>query len=124
MTATSLGMVNSGVGSVRKVLRSTLIPGDLYRVERQGRTLMHTGARTCPPSARSINVVTPAGTFPVEVHATIGRRPNGEDIIAFQSIVVDGDVKAGSDGAVVSFSNKNVYLVGRATINPVYSADA
>ena len=117
MPATSLGMVNSGVGDLRMTRRSALEPGDLYSVEEDGRILMHTGVRTCPPSTRFVSVTTPAGTQQVEVHKAIGRRPNGEDIIAFQSMVVEGDIKDGSDGAVVSFKDKEVYYMGRATLD-------
>ena len=103
-----------------KVLRSALNVGDLYKEPNNGRVLMHTGQRTMPPSGRRVEVRIGNQTVVHEVFPSLGTNAAGQDIIGFQSIVISGDVGTGQDGAVVSFKDGEVTLVGKATINPAY----
>ena len=120
---TSLGMVSSGTSRVKETRRSMLVMGDVYRVERRGRTFMHTGCRTAPPSACEVIAITPLGPKTVPLYKVHGRHANGENIIGWQSIIVDGAIKPGSDGAVVSFEDKRVFLVGKGTISLELAGD-
>lgn len=84
--------------------RGSLEVGDLFkRPKGKGRVYMHTGTRTTPPSELGKRV-------------SLGILPNGDHIVGYQSIVVQGVVKSGEDGAMVTFNNDPVNHVGRASI--------
>lgn len=113
-TATVKGRVYKD--SARTVRRSTLNIGDCYKNKAGGRTYMHTGARTRPPSGSHTEIaVNGKVVHNADNFATLLRQ-NGKDVIAFQAIVVEGAVKAGEDGTVVSFQDKDVLFVGAADI--------
>jgi N-acetylglutamate synthase/N-acetylornithine aminotransferase len=118
--STSIVGAASFLATEKKVQRSALNVGDLYKETNSGRVLMHTGQRTMPPSGRRVEVRVGDQVVVHEVFPSLGRNAVGQDIIAFQSIVVQGDVAPGQDGAVVSFKDGEVTLVGKATINPAY----
>jgi hypothetical protein len=117
------GNANVRIGAT--VLRSTLLVGDLYQTKRGGRTYMHTGNRTRPPSGSKTAVQVVVNGRTVASHDSDNfktiKHVGGKEVIAFQSIVVkasaDGrGIKTGEDGAVVTFEDKNVIYAGRAEI--------
>lgn len=85
------------------IRKRSLTVGDLYKKKVDSdKVYMFTGRRTAPPS---------------EYTSILFIDYYGVHVVGFNSIVVQGDVKEGSDGAVVSFKDDDVYLVGKARID-------
>ncbi len=114
---------NSTTRAHRTVKRSTLSVYDLFKRKPDGRTYMHTGTRTQPPSGGKVDVAVGGkilGSF--QTAASIpGVRFNGREVIGYQSLVVAPDTKGkgvtyGEDGTTVSFENEDVIHVGRAEV--------
>lgn len=99
------------------VKRASLQVGDLFRNKDGGRVYMHTGQRTAPPSGRNVSIQIGNQTVQHEVFKSLGRNASGQDVIGYQSIVVQGSVKPGQDGSMVTFNNNDVIYVGKAEIN-------
>lgn len=93
--AKSLDIIKTGAArkpAVPTVRRDSLVIGDVYAVK--DRHFMHTGVRTNPPSTGG----------------------NGR-VVGYQSIIVKGNVKDGSDGAAFTTKgDKQVVLVGKAEV--------
>ena len=108
----------TAVASVKTVARRDLVVGDLYKNRSGGRIYMHTGLRTAPPSGHTVDIVVGSQTFTVNASNIKGYTDNGDAILGWQSIIVDGDVKSGSDGAAITFDgDKDVLHVGYVDLN-------
>lgn len=115
---TSLGAVRSSTpAGGRSVRRSTLTVGDLYSVKGGSNTYMHTGRRTAPPSGRTVEISVGGRSMQHEVFKSLGVDDSGSTVIGFQSIIVKGSITPGSDGAAVSWEDKEVTFLGRAAID-------
>lgn len=99
--------------------RSALEVGDVFKNANGKRLYMHTGVRTAPPSGSAPTTIVVNGQT-INVPSTVrslGRTANGQDIVGFQSIVVQGTVKTGEDGSSVSFDGtQDVIVVGKAEL--------
>lgn len=118
MPATSLNAVtgNSTFQRRRTVNRNKLTIADLY-LDAKGRTLMFTGFRTRPPSGGGGVQVYKDGTVVIDTSLpSLGTTEGGQTIIGYQSMVVEGRIRTGSDGTTVSFTRGNVTWIGRAEI--------
>lgn len=92
-TSTNIVTVNKANRAPATVRRDSLKVGDLFSNKADGRVFMHTGTRTNPPSQGR------AGT------------------VGYNSIVVRGKIKTGSDGAAFSENgSRQVFPRGNATI--------
>jgi hypothetical protein len=99
--------------TTRRVKRRDLQVGDLFKVN--GKTYMHTGCRSCPPTERSVRFTVGSKSMTHEIYKAQGRLPNGKDIIGWQSMVVDGAPERGGDGtAFTTNGDREVLYVGRA----------
>jgi hypothetical protein len=93
------------------VQRKDLDVFDLYSLKAGGRVLMHTGVRTSPPSAA------PDGG------RGLARDADGNVVVGYQSVVVQGKIKDKSDGAVfTSDGEKPVIRRGRAQVSLTLAA--